>query len=91
MSSNTVRLRLGELRGTATQFRQRLLRWYRQHARQLPWRETQDPYAIWLSEIMLQQTQVQTVVGYYARFLQTLPTIQSLAEADEQDVLALWA
>ena len=71
-------------------FRQRLLAWFRRHARDLPWRQTRDPYAIWVSEIMLQQTQVATVIGYYARFLQAFPTIPDLAAADEQQVLRQW-
>src|SRR5262245_9653010 len=71
-------------------FAQRLRAWFRRHARDLPWRRTRDPYAIWVSEIMLQQTQVATVVPYFERFLRRFPTIQALAEADEQDVLRLW-
>lgn len=71
-------------------FRGRLLRWFRRCARDLPWRRTRDPYAVWLSEIMLQQTQVATVEGYFARFLARFPTIGALARADEQDVLRLW-
>ena len=62
----------------------------RPHARDLPWRGTRDPYAVWLSEIMLQQTQVETVKPYFQRFLAALPTIQALAKADEQQVLRLW-
>jgi len=67
-----------------------LRRWFRRHARDLPWRRTRDPYAIWVSEIMLQQTQVATVVPYFERFLRRFPTLRALAEADEQDVLRLW-
>ena len=52
-----------------------LLRWYRENARDLPWRKTQDPYRVWVSEIMLQQTRVAAVLGYYARFLDTFPKI----------------
>lgn len=73
-----------------TQFRRRLLAWYRKHARSLPWRETRDPYAIWVSEAMLQQTQVATVQRYYARFLAAFPTLHHLAAATESDVLRLW-
>lgn len=69
---------------------QRLLAWFGETARDLPWRKTRDLYAIWISEIMLQQTQVVTVVGYFQRFLARFPTVQSLAEADEQEVLGLW-
>jgi A/G-specific adenine glycosylase len=71
-------------------FRRRLLHWFRSHARDLPWRRTTDPYAIWLSEIMLQQTRVATVEAYYRRFLEALPTIDALARADEHEVLRLW-
>jgi A/G-specific adenine glycosylase len=71
-------------------FRRRLRAWYDRHARDLPWRGTRDPYAIWLSEIMLQQTQVETVKPYFQRFLAALPSIRALAEADEQQVLRLW-
>ena len=62
-------------------FRQTLLNWYDANKRDLPWRQTSDPYRIWVSEIMLQQTQVVTVIPYYTRFLETLPTIKDLAEA----------
>jgi A/G-specific adenine glycosylase len=73
-----------------TAFRKSLLKWYDENARDLPWRRTRDAYAIWISEIMLQQTQVATVTGYYGRFLSKFPTISELAAADEQDVLKLW-
>ena len=72
------------------QIQQRLLAWYRTNARQLPWRETRDPYAIWISEIMLQQTQVATVERYYSKFLAAFPTVRALAAAREQKVLRLW-
>ena len=68
----------------------RLLPWYAQNRRQLPWREDTEPYHIWLSEIMLQQTRVEAVKGYYARFLAALPTVEALAAADEQTLLKLW-
>ncbi len=67
-----------------------LLAWFRAHARDLPWRRTSDPYAIWVSEIMLQQTQVKTVIPYWERWMRELPTIQSLADAPEQKLLKLW-
>ncbi len=67
-----------------------LLPWYRQNARELPWRADQEPYHVWLSEIMLQQTRVEAVRGYYQRFLAAFPSIQALAEADEAQVLKLW-
>ena len=67
-----------------------LLPWYAANKRQLPWRQTADPYCIWLSEIMLQQTRVEAVKGYYARFLAALPTVSALAEAQEETLLKLW-
>ena len=67
-----------------------LLPWYRANARDLPWRHTADPYRIWVSEIMLQQTRVAAVLGYYARFLEAFPTVEALAEADEERLLKLW-
>lgn len=70
--------------------RRSLLAWFRRNARDLPWRRTRDPYAIWVSEIMLQQTQVATVVNYFSRFMQAFPTVGDLAAADEQQVLRLW-
>ncbi len=74
----------------AAQLRRSLLGWYQQQGRDLPWRRTRDPYAIWMSEIMLQQTQVKTVIPYYGRWLQAFPTVQALAVADQQAVLKLW-
>ncbi|MFN0135131.1 MAG: A/G-specific adenine glycosylase [Phycisphaerae bacterium] len=71
--------------------RRALLAWYRRAARDLPWRRDGDPYRVWLSEIMLQQTRVETVIPYYDRFLQSCPTVVALAAADEQHVLRLWA
>jgi A/G-specific adenine glycosylase len=70
--------------------RRSLLGWYRQHGRDLPWRKTQDPYQVWVSEIMLQQTTVATVRSYYDRFLSRFPNLRTLADADEQEVLHLW-
>ena len=67
-----------------------LLSWYDANARTLPWRGETDPYRIWLSEIMLQQTQTQTVKGYYARFLDRFPDVFALADAPEEEVLKLW-
>ena len=67
-----------------------LLPWYRANARDLPWRHTRDPYRIWVSEVMLQQTRVAAVLGYYARFLETFPTVEALAAADEEPLLSLW-
>jgi A/G-specific adenine glycosylase len=68
----------------------KLLRWYRSNARSLPWRESTDPYAVWVSEIMLQQTRVETVIDYFNRWMDRFQTVQSLAEAERQEVLALW-
>ncbi|HSB05080.1 MAG TPA: A/G-specific adenine glycosylase [Thermodesulfobacteriota bacterium] len=67
-----------------------LLRWFKKNGRDLPWRKTRDPYRIWVSEIMLQQTQVKTVIPYYQKFLKTFPTVRHLAKADLSKVLALW-
>lgn len=67
-----------------------LLDWYRNNARDLPWRRTRDPYRIWVSEIMLQQTRVAAVMGYYARFLETFPTVEALAAAPEDRLMKLW-
>jgi A/G-specific adenine glycosylase len=67
-----------------------LLAWYKENARELPWRKSKDPYRVWVSEIMLQQTRVDTVIPYYERFLNELPTIRSLAEAPEEKLLKLW-
>lgn len=75
----------------ASAFRRRLLRWYLDNRRVLPWRDTPTPYRVWISEIMLQQTQVGTVLPYYDRFLQRFPDIPSLARASESDVLQRWA
>jgi A/G-specific adenine glycosylase len=71
--------------------RRSLLQWYRKHKRDLPWRRTQDPYRIWISEIMLQQTRVAAVIPYYERFLTLFPDASALAGAREQDLLAAWA
>lgn len=72
-------------------FRGKLAPWYRKHARTLPWRDINNPYATWLSEIMLQQTRVATVIERYTQFLQRFPTLLSLASASEAEVLALWS
>ena len=72
------------------EFTKLLLTWYRANARDLPWRHTRDPYRIWVSEIMLQQTRVAAVLGYYARFLEAFPTVEALAEASEGQLMKLW-
>lgn len=73
-----------------TEFRRQLLRWFRRHGRDLPWRRTRDPYRVLVSEFMLQQTQVSRVEAYYHRFLERYPTIQSLAEAPQGAVRESW-
>lgn len=76
----------------ARDFAPRLVQWQRVHGRsQLPWQHTRDPYRVWLSEIMLQQTQVSTVLSYYPRFLDRFPSVADLAMADQDEVLGLWS
>src|SRR6202161_389419 len=75
----------------AEAFRGQLLAWYDAHARDLPWRQDRDPYRVWLSEIMLQQTRVAAVTNHYERFLQRFPRIEKLASAREASVLAAWS
>ncbi len=72
-------------------FSDALTEWYRENRRELPWRSTTDPYAIWVSEIMLQQTRVEVVIPYFERFLSKFPTVEALARAPEQEVLGAWA
>lgn len=67
-----------------------LLRWYHQNKRELPWRKDQNPYHIWISEIMLQQTRIEAVMGYYDRFIERLPSIQDLAQVNDEELLKLW-
>lgn len=74
----------------STHLASRILKWYARHARELPWRNHPQPYAVWISEIMLQQTRVETVVPYFERWIEHFPNIQSLAGADLQDVLNVW-
>jgi len=76
---------------TIRSLRRKLTRWYDQAKRDLPWRKTRDPYKIWISEVMLQQTRVAAVIPYYERFLQRFPTAASLAIAPESDLLTMWA
>jgi A/G-specific adenine glycosylase len=98
-SKQTTALKLGKMVSKeapalgfiAVEFQRKLNRWYREHARALPWRGVDDPYATWLSEIMLQQTRVATVIDRYQEFLLRFPTISDLANADETEVLALWS
>jgi len=76
---------------TLYRFQKKLLAWFGEFQRDLPWRRTKDPYRIWLSEIMLQQTRVTAAIPYYERFLESFPQVKSLAEAPEEEVLRLWA
>jgi len=72
-------------------FQSRLLRWFRAHKRDLPWRRSRDPYRIWVAEVMLQQTRIAAVLPYYHRFLEKFPTVKSLAAAPRAEVLKLWS
>lgn len=76
--------------GRKTKIQTNLLHWFKQNKRDLPWRKNRDPYAIWVSEIMLQQTQVNTVIPYYNHFLKTFPTLRHLAKANLSKVLKVW-
>jgi A/G-specific adenine glycosylase len=76
---------------TIGDFRTKLLGWYRRHRRELPWRADPTPYRIWISEVMLQQTQTKTVLGYYDRFLERFPDVESLAAAAQPELLNAWA
>jgi A/G-specific adenine glycosylase len=67
-----------------------LTQWYQSHSRDLPWRASKDPYRIWISEVMLQQTRVETVIPYYARWMAVFPNLESLSKAGEQEVMQLW-
>jgi A/G-specific adenine glycosylase len=73
------------------QWAQSIIEWFRANRRDLPWRRDPDPYKVWLSEVMLQQTQVKTVIPYFEKFIATYPSLQDLAKADEDEVLDLWA
>ena len=77
--------------GRSPRLRRALLRWYDDNRRDLPWRRTRDPFRIWVSEIMLQQTQVAAVISYYQRFMASFPDITTLANASEDDVLRHWS
>lgn len=92
MSLETLSPDLGESTALPFTFAPRLIAWQRHSGRSgLPWQHTRDAYRVWLSEVMLQQTQVSTVLSYYPRFLARFPDVQSLAEAPPDDVMALWA
>src|ERR1700686_2987447 len=71
-------------------FTRKWIRWFDLHARDLPWRRTRDPYAVWISEVMLQQTQVKTVIPYWERWMRALPTIADLAAAQPETIHKLW-
>ncbi|MGN0844207.1 MAG: A/G-specific adenine glycosylase [Kiritimatiellia bacterium] len=73
-----------------TKFGKAIVQWFRVNRRDLPWRGVRDPYSVWVSEIMLQQTRIETVLGYFPRFMQAFPTVQALAEAPLERVLKLW-
>jgi A/G-specific adenine glycosylase len=90
-SSSKIRVNLcASVAFQSAKFRRRLLSWYRRHGRDLPWRGTRDPYAILVSEFMLQQTQVATVIPYYHKWLRTFPDFASLARSSENEVLHAW-
>ncbi|EKD93459.1 MAG: hypothetical protein ACD_28C00145G0004 [uncultured bacterium] len=78
------------LKGDTKEIQKKLLRWFAEYQRPLPWRQTYDPYQVWISEIMLQQTQVKIALPYFDRWMKALPTIHAVAQADEQTVLKLW-
>lgn len=90
MKETTRRLPVDVNVRTARDVSVRLLNWYEENKRDLPWRRQRDPYAIWVSEVMLQQTRVETVIPYWERFLQLFPTIGALANAPEPDILKAW-
>ena len=71
-------------------FSDKVVEWYKLNKRDLPWRDTRDPYRVWLSEIILQQTRVNQGMPYYLRFVETFPTVHALARATEHEVLRLW-
>src|SRR5512135_3873818 len=85
-----IRIPAGALRIPHAAFQNSLLAWFRANARDLPWRHDRSVYRVWLSEMMLQQTQVETVIPYFRRFLDRFPTLGDLAQASVNDVLKLW-
>ena len=88
---NTSRMKAKVSPPQLKNFQTRLLRWFRAHKRDLPWRASRDPYRIWIAEVMLQQTRIAAVMPYYDRFLQRLPDVESLARAPLAEVLKLWS
>lgn len=89
MARNDTSYRMPEATKKTT-IRQKLLDWFHENRRDLPWRYDRDPYKVWVSEIMLQQTQVDTVIPYYNRFMEKFPTVHALADAADEDVLKAW-
>jgi len=87
----TRKSKIGNPKSKMSMIRRNLLGWYDRNRRDLPWRRTKDPYAIWIAETMLQQTQVKTVLPYYQRFLRSFPTIEALHRASKQEILAVWS
>ncbi len=85
-----MRAKIGESSGVNNWFAEGLIDWYKTNKRELPWREEKDPYKIWLSEIILQQTQVKQGLGYYQRFIERFPNVKKLAKASENEVLKMW-
>ncbi|HID34987.1 MAG TPA: A/G-specific adenine glycosylase, partial [Anaerolineae bacterium] len=85
-ASNVIQAADGDIQA----FRRALLHWFRQHARAMPWREEPTPYRVWVSEVMLQQTQVATALPYFERFMARFPTVEALAAAPLEEVLKLW-
>lgn len=94
MKTKTEPEQTGRFEGEAIdrkRFRRALLEWFDDHRRALPWRGVDDPYAVWVSEVMLQQTRVSTVIDYFERWMEQFPTVYSLAEASIEEVLELWS
>ncbi|WP_078549852.1 A/G-specific adenine glycosylase [Litchfieldia alkalitelluris] len=88
MTNNNVKFNLHDF--NIAEYQHDLLAWFEREMRSLPWREDQDPYKVWVSEIMLQQTRVDTVIPYFNRFIKQFPTIEALAQAEEEEVLKAW-
>ena len=78
------------MNNATTSFSTTLLQWFSEHGRDLPWRQTRDPYAVWLSEVILQQTRISQGWAYWERFVKQFPTVDALAQATEDEVMLLW-
>lgn len=91
MKSRSTPAAMPETLALPPDFASRITGWYRVNARVLPWRQDRNPYRVWVSEIMLQQTRVEAVIAYFERFMQALPTVEALAEAPEELLMKLWA